>query len=148
MPNTYFQLGSRLREAQRHALVFRLPVVDPLFPRVWGTVDVDPEPAKLDVGIVEDPLHHASVLWRPVLQDLVPVHLELKDAAMEDTVVKEHLRASVADRCDQGRCTICSCGCRLWLCPHSAKREKGRERGRERARERQMQVPESARGRL
>ena len=28
--------SSRLREAQRHALVFRLPVVDPLFPLYGG----------------------------------------------------------------------------------------------------------------
>ena len=118
--------------AQRHALVFRLPVVDPLFPLVWGTVDEDPEPAKLDVCIAEDPLHIAALLRRPVLQDPVTVHLELKDAAMEDTIVEEHLRAAIGDRAAQVRSAICSCGCRLWLCPHSVKRERERERGRER----------------
>ena len=82
--------------------MLRLPVVDPLFPRVRGTVGVDPEPADLDVCAVENPLHRAA-LGRPVLQDLVPVHLELKDAAMEDTVAEEHLRPGIGDRCGQGR---------------------------------------------
>ena len=82
-------------------------MVDPLFPRVWGTVDEDPEPAQLDVCIAEDPLHIAgAALLRPVLQDPVPVHLELKDAAMEDTIVEEHLRAAIGDRCAQVRRTI------------------------------------------
>ena len=40
--------------------MFRLPVVDPLFPRVWGTVDEDPEPAQNDVCIDEYPLHIAG----------------------------------------------------------------------------------------
>ena len=110
-------------------------------PRIRGTVDEDPEPAKLDVCIAEDPLHlaGASLLLRHDF-DLVPVHLELKDAAMEDTIVEEHLRAAIGDRCAQVRCTICSCGCRLWLCPHSAKREreKGREREGEREREKEI----------
>ena len=100
----------RLRMAQRHALVFRLPVVGPLFPRVWGTVDEDPEPAKIAVCIAET---HCTLLG-----------------------TEEHLRAAIGDSAAQVRCTICSCGCRLWLCPHSAKREKGRERERERQKER------------
>ena len=93
--------------------MFRLPVVDPLFPLVYGTVDEYPEPAKLDVCIAEDPLHIAALLRRPVLQDPVPVHLELKDAAMEDTIVEEHLRAAIGDRAAQVRCAIGSWGCRL-----------------------------------
>ena len=83
--------------------MFRLPVVDPLFPRAWGTVDEDPEPANLDVCIAEYPLQIAALLRRPVLQDPVPVHLELKDAAMEDTIVEEHLRAAIGDRAAQVR---------------------------------------------
>ena len=37
---------------------------------------------------------------------LFPVHLELKDASMEDTIVEEHLLAAIVDRAAQVRRAI------------------------------------------
>ena len=89
-----------------------------------GTVDEYPEAANLDVCIDEDPLHiaGASVL-RPMLQDPVPVHLELKDASMEDTIVEEHLRGG--HRRPRSSSSVCNRLLRV-----SARRERGRERAR------------------